>query len=341
MNQISKFSPITTDLYTVIAVVIPCYKVSKHILGVIKRIGPEVQLIYIVDDACPERTADLVKQECHDPRVRILRHEKNRGVGAAVMTGYQAAMGDGASVIVKVDGDGQMDPSLIFDFVAPILNNEADYTKGNRFFDPDDVKTMPTTRILGNAILSFISKMSSGYWNIFDPTNGYTAISADMVRYLPETKISKRFFFESDMLFRLNILKAKVIDIPMKAKYGDEVSNLRISRVLFDFGSKHFRNFIKRICYNYFLRDLSLASIQLILGLFLLFFGIAFGSWQWYRSIQTDVLASAGTVMLSALPIIIGVQFLIGFLAYDIASVPSSMRSRRFPHITKKKVSDS
>ena len=305
-----------------VAVVIPCFKVRPHILAVIARMPDIVDRIYVVDDACPDASGQHVAENCRDPRVTICRNERNLGVGGAVLHGYAAALADGMDVVVKIDGDGQMDPSLIPAFIAPILRGEADYTKGNRFFDLGNIRHMPTVRIFGNAVLSFMTKLSSGYWDIFDPTNGYTAIHAGVARRLPTHRISQRYFFESDMLFRLNTLRAVVTDIPMDACYGEEVSNLRVSRVASDFLLKHLRNFGKRIFYNYYLRDLSLASLELILGLMLLLAGVAFGIHHWLLSIQTGIQTTAGTVMLSALPIILGLQFLLGFIGHDIASVP-------------------
>ncbi|WP_296944462.1 glycosyltransferase family 2 protein [uncultured Massilia sp.] len=305
-----------------IAVVIPSYKVTRHILGVVAGIGPEVGRIYVVDDKCPDHSGDFVQANCTDPRVVVLRHAQNQGVGGAVMTGYRAAIADGASVIVKVDGDGQMDASLIPAFVAPILSGEADYTKGNRFFNLERIRSMPPMRLFGNAVLSFLTKLSSGYWDLFDPTNGFTAIHADAARFLPFDKISKRYFFETDMLFRLNTLGAVVADVPMDAVYGDEVSNLKISRIVTEFAAKHVRNFFKRLFYNYYLRNMSLASIELPLGVLLLLFGILFGVSHWVDAARQDVATPAGTVMLAALPVIMGVQLILAFLAYDIASVP-------------------
>ena len=305
-----------------IAVVIPSYKVKNHILGVISSIGPEVSRIYVVDDYCPHGSGDFVKETISDDRVVVIRHAKNQGVGGAVMTGYRAAIDDGMQIIVKVDGDGQMDPSLIPRFVQPIIDKEADYTKGNRFFDLEAVKSMPTARLFGNAILSFMTKLSSGYWNIFDPTNGYTAVHADVAKHLPFNKISRRYFFETDIFFRLNTLRAVVLDVPMEAKYAEEVSNLKISGVAGEFFIKHIRNFFKRIFYNYYLRDMSLASIELPVGSILLLFGLIFGGHHWLTSAAVGVPASVGTVMLSALPILVGIQLLLGFLAYDISSVP-------------------
>ena len=311
-----------------IAVVIPSFRVSKHILGVIEGIGSEVERVYVIDDCCPEGSGDIVRACCRDPRVTILRTPVNQGVGGAVMAGYQAAVADGIEIVVKVDGDGQMDPCLIPAFVEPILAGVADYTKGNRFFDLEELRNMPTGRMLGNAVLSFINKLSSGYWNLFDPTNGFTAIHRDVARHLPFSKISQRYFFETDMLFRLNILRAVVVDIPMDAKYGNEISNLKVSRVFAEFLIKHLRNFAKRIFYNYYLRDMSLASIELPLGLCLLSFGTTFGLYHWIMSSSLGI-SSPGTVMLAALPIIVGLQLILAFLGYDIASVPSRSLRRR------------
>jgi len=306
-----------------IAVVIPAYRVSVQIVDVIKLIPDLVWRIYVVDDGCPDKTGALVESSISSDRVRVIYHERNKGVGGAVMTGYQVAIEDGAEVIVKVDGDGQMDPSLIAAFIEPIVLGEADYTKGNRFYDLERIRTMPTMRLFGNAILSLMTKLSSGYWNLFDPTNGYTAIHSDVAKHLPFNKISHRYFFETDMLFRLNTVRAVVVDVPMDAKYGDEKSNLKISKIMGEFLIKHIRNLIKRIFYNYYLRDMSLASLELPLGLMALIFGVIFGSYQWSHSLVNGAPSSAGTVMVSALPIIVGVQLILGFLSYDINSVPS------------------
>lgn len=314
---------------TRIAVVIPAYKVRHQIMSVIEKIGDLVSGIYVIDDCCPQASGAIVESECTDPRVHVIKLPKNLGVGGAVMTGYQAAIEDGMEVVVKIDGDGQMDPQYIADFVEPILVGEADYTKGNRFFNLDSLEQMPKARLLGNAALSFMSKLSSGYWNLFDPTNGYTAIHGEVIRNLPMQKISCRYFFESDMLFRLNTLRAVVVDVPMDSKYGDEISNLKITNIIGEFIIKHIQNFIKRIFYNYYLRDLSIASLELPIGLAMLIFGIIFGTTQWVQSFNDHAPASAGTVMLAGLPVIIGLQFIMAFLAYDIGSVPSRPLHRR------------
>lgn len=306
-----------------IAVVIPSFRVTRHILQVLAHIGPEVDRIYVVDDKCPDGSGKLVVSECIDPRVRVIFHEENQGVGGAVMTGYQAAIDEGITVIVKVDGDGQMDPKLISKFAAPILQGEADYTKGNRFFDLEQIRSMPPIRLFGNAVLSFMTKLSSGYWDLFDPTNGFTALHADVARHLPFNRISRRYFFETDMLFRLNTLHAVVADVPMDARYGDEVSNLKVSKIVTEFLAKHIRNFGKRIFYNYYLRNMSLASIELPLGLGLFLAGSIYGGVNWIESAHSGIATPAGTVMLAALPVLMGMQLILAFLANDIASVPT------------------
>lgn len=312
-----------------IAVIVPCYRVARHILDVIARIGPECSLIYVVDDKCPEYSGQIVERECLDKRVRVIRHDVNKGVGGATLTGIRQALIDGAEVVVKIDGDGQMDPTLIERFVRPILEGDADYTKGNRFFNPEDAVTMPGVRLLGNAALSFITKLSTGYWNIFDPTNGFIAIHRKVAVLLPFEKISERFFFETDMLFRLNVLRAAVVDIPMKAVYKDEKSNLKVTRELFGFLLGHGRIFAKRVFYNYFLRNFSLASIELVLGSTLILFGLVFGIQAWIESTTAAVPATAGTVMVGALPIIIGTQLLLSFVNFDIEATPKSCLHKR------------
>ncbi len=306
-----------------IAVVIPCYRVRSQILPLLACIGTEVDHIIVVDDACPEESGRYVRENCSDPRVRILRNAENQGVGGAVLTGYKHALQLGADIVVKLDGDGQMDPRWIKQLVRPIRNGRADYAKGNRFFSVDGLSSMPRVRLLGNAVLSFFSKIASGYWTIFDPTNGYTAISTATLALLPLEKIDRGYFFESDMLYHLGIVRACVADVPMPAIYADEKSSLVISKVIFKFLRNHFANACKRVAYNYFLRDFSFASVELIVGLCLMSFGIFFGAYHWLISIRTNITATTGTVMLAALPIILGLQLLLSFVAFDIGSVPN------------------
>jgi dolichol-phosphate mannosyltransferase len=314
-----------------VAVIIPCYRVTKHIINVINNIPAEVAAVYVVDDACPDGSGALVDKFCSDQRIKVLYNAQNLGVGGAMITGYLAAADDGMQILVKIDGDGQMDPTLIDLFVRPILTHSADYTKGNRFFKLETVKEMPKSRVFGNAALSFMSKFSTGYWNIFDPTNGYTAIHASVAQLLPFEKLSKRYFFETDMLFRLCTLRAVVVDIPMTARYADEVSNLEISRVWKEFFIKHISNTVKRIFYNYWLRNFSAASLQFALGLVLFFFGLTHGLTNWYVSTSAQVETPIGTVMIATLSLLFSLQLVLAFLSYDINSVPSDPLHPKLP----------
>jgi len=306
-----------------IAVVVPCYKVGQAVLDVIGRIGPEVERIYCVDDCCPENSGQLIEQEAADPRVRVLRNPRNLGVGGAMRTGYRAAMADGMDIVVKIDGDGQMAPELLPRLVKPIVDGRADYVKGNRFFSIDQVRAMPFVRLAGNAALSFATKLSTGYWSLFDPNNGFTAIHTAVLAQIPLERIAERYFFESDMLFRLNIAQARVLDMPMAAVYGAEKSNMKIARIVLPFAAGHMRNLIIRIFYNYFLRDFHIASLELVLGLVAATFGGVFGIHLWIENGARGVYTQPGPVMIAALPILTGIQLLLAFLSFDIRAEPS------------------
>jgi len=306
-----------------VAVVIPCYKVSKNLKSVLNEIGPEVTSIYCVDDNCPEESWKAAESIANnDGRIRVIRRDKNGGVGAAVITGYKAALEDDAEIIIKIDGDGQMSPKLVPKFIKPITENRADFIKGNRFYDLKSISGMPFIRIFGNSMLSFINKLSSGYWDLFDPNNGYTAIHAKVLNLIPLEKLNERFFHEADMLFRLSTVRAVVKNIPMDSVYDDEKSNLSILNILVTFPYLHLNRTAKRIFYNYFLRNFNIASLYFILGLFLSIFGFWYGVDSWIELSKKNMTASAGTVMLAAMPIIVGNTYLVGFLAYDMQDTP-------------------
>jgi glycosyltransferase involved in cell wall biosynthesis len=306
----------------VIAVVIPCYRVSRQVLGVIARIGPEVSCIFVIDDACPEHTGDVVGEKCADARVSVIRHAENKGVGGAMVTGYRAALDAGADIVVKVDGDGQMNPELIPQFTKALVAGQADYTKGNRFYDLELLRAMPRVRLIGNAMLSMVNKISSGYWDIMDPTNGYTAIHRTALGRLPLAKIDRGYFFESDMLVRLYTLRAVVRDVSMKAHYENESSSLRVGRVLVTFPFKYLRATAKRIFYSYFLRDFNAGTLQLLGAVLIGGAGAAYGAAKWALSIRSGIAATSGEVMIAALPVLVGVQFLLAALQFDIQNVP-------------------
>jgi dolichol-phosphate mannosyltransferase len=305
-----------------IAVVIPCYKVTRHVLDVIKRMPAMVDRIYVVDDCCPEHSGDFVVANCPDPRVTVLRNPVNLGVGGAVLHGYRQALLDNMDIAVKIDGDGQMAPELLPRFVRPIVNGQADYTKGTRFFSYGMVREMPKLRLLGNAGLSFVSKIASGYWSLMDPTNGYTAIHTSALKLLPLDIIERRFFFESDMLYHLGIIRAVAADVPMFALYGDEVSNLSIVTTLRQFPSRYLTRFFKRFFYCYLLRDFNIGSIATLLAIPLITFGSIFGGAHWVAGLISGKANAAGTVIVAALPVIVGVQLLIAAALFDVSNQP-------------------
>lgn len=306
----------------IIAVVIPCFKVKEKILQVLQGIGKEVSRIYVVDDHCPDGSGKFAESHFKDNRMTVIYHKKNKGVGGAVITGYRAALKDECDIIVKIDGDGQMDPTLISNFIKPIERGIADYTKGNRFFDAEKAKSMPALRLFGNLLLSFVTKTSSGNWHIFDPTNGYTAIHTSTLRLIPLEKVSNSYFFESDMLFRLNIAEAVIVDIPMHSKYGDETSNLKVGKVIPEFILRNIKNLNKRILYCYFLREVNIASFELVAGICLFLFGLVFGLYHWISNAAQGESTPIGTVMIASLSVLVGFQLLLAFINFDISKRP-------------------
>jgi dolichol-phosphate mannosyltransferase len=302
-------------------IVIPCYRVRAQILDVLAQIPAWVEGVVCVDDACPEATGDLIAASVTDKRVHLVRLAENQGVGGATLAGYQRALDLGARIMVKMDGDGQMDTAYLPRLIAPILFGEADYAKGNRFTTQAHLAQMPRTRTLGNAALSMAAKISTGYWNVFDPTNGFTAIEASVARLVMSRRIERRYFFETDLLYHLGTLRAVVRDVPIPARYGDEESNLKIARVVLPFAAKHLRNATRRFVGQYFVRDMTVASLETVIGLVLVLFGAVYGI-IWISDLH-DGPAPAGVVMAAALPIIVGVQFLLQAVNYDVLSSPT------------------
>lgn len=302
-------------------VVIPAYKASKTIKDVILSVPEEINHIIVVDDKCPDFSGKEA-ESLNIKNVEVLFNEKNQGVGGAVITGYKKALELKSDIIIKIDGDGQMDASCISNFSSPILNGEADYTKGNRFSDFASLKSMPKARLIGNSALSFLVKAASGYWNVMDPTNGFTAIHSNILKKLDLDRISKDYFFESDMLIQLNIAGGVVKDINISSKYGGENSSLNVRKALCRFPFKLFKGFLRRIFVRYFVYDFNMASVYILLGLPMFLFGVVFGAFEWIESIRTGVPRSAGTIMLVALPVIIGFQMLLGAVRIDIDSIP-------------------
>ncbi len=307
---------------TSIAAVIPAYRVADQIERVISNMPAYIKFIIVVDDCSPDNSVARINPQLSD-RVRLLRHRENQGVGGAMLTGYAAALRFGADIVVKMDGDDQMDPRQLPYLLAPILQGEADYTKGNRFIHSQALDSMPRIRCWGNLGLTFLTKMASGYWNIFDPTNGYTAIHSRTLSLINPESIAKRYFFEISLLLDLRRLNAVVQDVAMPARYGGEKSSLSLGRVLAHFPCRLAAGLFHRLGRQYFLYNFTAGSILLLLGMPLLLFGIIWGGLHWYWSALSHVPTPTGTILLSVLPIILGVQFLLQALALDIASVPT------------------
>jgi len=313
-----------------IAIVIPAYRVANYIKNVLVGIPESISIIIIVDDCSPDNTTDIVKK-LKDSRIHLVSHQVNQGVGKATFTGYLKAVELGAGIIVKIDGDDQMDPAYLPDLLTPILMEEADYTKGNRFLHYSELGSMPVVRRIGNAGLSILTKLASGYWNIFDPTNGYTAINAKLVPLLKDADVDKRFFFETSMLIELGLRQAVVQDVYIPARYNSQESSLSEIKTLFHFPPRLLKGFIRRIFINYYFRDFGLVSILLPLGFLMILFGVWWGLYYWIRSAQLNTFASTGTVMLGVLPLILGAQFLLQAVLIDIQNVPKNLLSKQIP----------
>ncbi|MCF3630305.1 glycosyltransferase family 2 protein [Thalassospiraceae bacterium LMO-SO8] len=308
-----------------IAVVIPAYRAASQVATVVRGVPDWIKRIYVIDDACPEKSGDAAKA-AGDGRVMVLRRQQNGGVGAAVKTGYRQALADGFDIVVKMDADDQMDPAYLKALLKPILAGRADYTKGNRFRDLKALRQMPRVRLFGNSVLTFLVKAASGYWQMMDPTNGYTAINREALERLELDRVSDGYFFESDMLIRLNIAGAVAEDVAIPARYGDEQSSLHIPSIMPVFVYRLIRGMGKRILFKYFLYDFSLGSFYLTAGTLLTAFGLVFGGYKWWLSAQGGTAATTGTVMIAVLALLLGVQFLVQAINFDIQTAPKRPR---------------
>jgi dolichol-phosphate mannosyltransferase len=306
-----------------IVAVVPAYRVEGQIESVLRGLPSYLDRIIVVDDGSPDQTADLVRAAARkDRRVVLLRHESNMGVGAAMVSGFRRALDLKAQIVVKVDGDGQMDTGRLPELLEPLIQGKADYTKGNRFRDFAALRQMPLIRRLGNMGLGFLAKAATGYWNLFDPTNGFVAVRGATLAQLPLEQIDRSYYFEISMLSNLYMLGAVVQDIPMPARYRDEVSNLMVERVLLEFPPRLLATLVRRIVLKNFLYDFSMVSIYLMAGLPLLLFGLVFGIYKWIQYLQAGVPAPTGTVILPTLSVLVGIQLLLSAIESDLRSVP-------------------
>jgi glycosyltransferase involved in cell wall biosynthesis len=303
-----------------IGVVIPCYNVAKHIEDVVISTIPHCDFIVCVNDVSADNTKEVLHAlaDKHPNKVYAVSRTINGGVGAAMKTGWEEAVKLGADIIVKLDGDGQMDATYIPRLVAPLMNGQYDFAKGNRFHDFQALRNMPFIRRVGNLGMSFMIKAASGYWNIFDPTNGFFAVSASMVTKLAMRKIAARYFFESSLLIELYYHGAKIADVPMPAIYGDERSNLSVKKVLLEFPPKILKAFLRRIVLRYYIYDVNIGSFYLLFGTLLFGWGLVYAFVQWLHYRSLHLAAPTGTVMLPTLAIVLGFQLLLSAINFDI-----------------------
>jgi dolichol-phosphate mannosyltransferase len=307
-----------------VAVVLPCYRVREKIVGVAESLIGEVDYIFAVDDKCPEESGKWLQENCAHPSVRVIFHTVNQGVGGAMITGYEAALETDADVVVKMDGDGQMDVRYLARLIAPLLAGKADFAKGNRFFDLRALQTMPTVRRVGNFGLTLLTKAASGFWHVSDPTNGYFALRRGALGLVNFHLLDRRYFFEISLLVQLNVVRAVAVDVPIPAIYADENSSLNPMRALVSFPGKLIAGFAHRIWWRYFIYDINIVSIFLVVGLFLFFGGGTFGLWRWSANVHEGANQSAGTVALAMLPMLLGFQLLLQAMVLDVMEKPGT-----------------
>jgi dolichol-phosphate mannosyltransferase len=309
------------DRVPVVAAVLPAFRTASSIRAVIESIPANVRHVIVVDDASPDGVSAAVSA-IGDPRVLVVSHDSNRGVGGAMKTGFDRALALGADIVVKLDTDGQMDPALIPAFVAPLAEGRADLAKGNRFADLAVISAMPPLRRIGNLALSFLVKAASGYWSLFDPCNGYIAVTADLLREIRRDRLADRYFFEISLLCEAYRAEGVVLDVAMHPRYGDEISSLSPMRSLVEFSGRLLGRIVSRIGFAYFLRDFNVVSIFITSGVPLMTFGVLWSAYHWYRSVATQVVATTGTVMIGTLAIILAFQLLLQAVVLDVQNEP-------------------
>jgi len=302
-----------------VAVVVPAHDEEDLIGTTIGGVPAFVDRIYVVDDASKDATRARARA-AGDPRVVVLMHEQNRGVGAAIVTGYEQAVVDGADVVAVMAGDNQMDPGDLETLVRPVARGELDYAKANRLFTGQAWEQMPHARYLGNAVLSMLTKIASGYWHIADSQSGYTAISGTMVRQLDLDRVYTGYGFPNDLLVHLNVWNARVRDFPSRPVYGvGERSGIRYHRVVPRISWLLLKGFFWRMWQKYVIRDFHPLVFFYAFGLVALVAGLVLGFIELgYRLAGNAV--SVGTVVLIALLLISGFQFTLFAMWFDMES---------------------
>jgi glycosyltransferase involved in cell wall biosynthesis len=304
-----------------IAVVVPAYREENHIADVIATMPAIVDDIIVVDDASPDNTLS-VAQAAATERTTVIHHEVNQGVGGAIITGHRKAVELGADISVVMAGDGQMDVNYLPPLLNPITDQGYGFSKANRLFSSSSFSGMPRYRIFGNIVLTFLTKISSGYWNMVDPQNGYTAITRNALSLVPLDKVAKRYEFENDLLIWLNINNVRAIDVPIPAIYGEEVSGIKLHQVVPRLLGTLWSGFWRRFWYKYVLWSFSPIALLFVLGTLLFVFGVIIGIWAVAISLGTPNTVSTGTWLLAVAPTLVGIQFLLHAFMLDIEATP-------------------
>lgn len=304
-----------------ITVVVPCHNEERHVGDVVRTAPGFVDHIIVVDDASEDRTSEAAR-DIGESRLLVIRIESNSGVGGAMLLGYRRGLDVGSDILVKIDGDGQMDPEYLPALLDPLIEEGYDYTKGNRFLAGASLGSMPRHRLFGNVVLTFMTKLASGYWHVFDPQNGYTAIRAQTLARLDLSGVSNGFFFENDMLVALNYQRSRVKDVAIPSRYGNEESDISLMRIGVTFPFLLLRRFFRRIYQRYVLRDFSPVALFLFLGMVLFGWGTFFGIYLWIETAVTELATPTGTIMLALLPLILGFQLMLQAIVLDIQDTP-------------------
>lgn len=304
-----------------IVVVVPCFNVGRHLAAVVERVPRFVDQVIVVDDGSDDDVAKTVA-ETGRGRVTVLRHAENLGLARAMQTGLRRALAIGADIVVKVDGDGQMDPTVMSRLLEPIASGSADLAKGNRFVHRRHLAGMPLRRLAGNVVLSFLAKFASGYWHVFDPTNGYLAIRRELLEEVDLERLGPGFFFEISLLCHANLAGAVVRDVPIAARYGSEPSTLSLTSTTLMFPPLLIRACARRVALQHFLRDFTPVALLLLTGSLLSLVGLWYGTAAWLHHSALHQATPAGTIAVAALPTLAGFHLLLQAFVLDIGSVP-------------------
>ena len=303
-----------------IGVVVPAYNEEKLIGETISGIPNYVDQIVAVDDVSTDETYNKLKSlQSKNKKLIIVKHETNLGVGGSIMTGYKKLFDRDVDIAVVMAGDNQMDPQYLPLLLDKIIDGGFDVAKGNRFMHRRELTRMPFYRFIGNIFLTFLTKLASGYWSIFDVSNGYVASKTSVLKLVDFGKVKNRFEFETSMLINLNIAGAKVADVSIPAVYGTEVSDLNVWKVLPGLLWTLFSGFWQRIFYRYVFPNTNPMAIFLATGLLLMLVGVVIGVWS---IVVTGGHPTASTAILAVIPFILGFQFCLTALVTDIQNEP-------------------